>query len=221
MRIAALALVSALALGACNPSAPREGAPGQAADAGGGVFPNLSQAAYRTEATISGDDGRSLPLVMIRDGRKMRLEMTTGEGQSTIISNAETGETFVIATMGGRTMALRGDSTGFKDPAESWGGELAASATRTGSCSVAGENGAEWTRTEDGVAKTACVTGDGIILRATEGGRTTWETSSVQRGPQSAELFALPPGVQVMDLGNMGAAMNEAMERAKAGRGGQ
>ncbi len=220
MRIAALALVMVLALAACSPSAPRGENSGSADDSGGGLFPNLSQTAYRAEATIS-QDGRAVPLVMIRDGQKMRLEMTTGEGQSIIISNGETGETFVLANAGGRTMALRGDNASFTDPTQSWSTEVAATATRTGSCSVAGESGAEWTRTEDGVVKTTCVTGDGIILKATEGDQTTWETTSLQRGPQAADLFVLPPGIQVMDFSNMGAAMNDAMERAKAARGGQ
>lgn len=206
MRIALLALVTALA--ACNPSAPQE-PPAPPASA----FPNLAQAAYRVEATVS-KDGRALPLVMIRDGQNMRLEVDTGEGPSAIISNGETGETLVIVTMGGRTMALRGDNSGFTDPAAAWSAEIAATATRTGACMVAGENGAEWTRTEDGVAKTACVTEDGIILRTAEAGVTNWETTSVQRGPQSAELFTVPPGVQVMNLGNMGAALNDAIGRS-------
>ena len=62
------------------------------------------------------------------------------------------------------------------------------------------------------------VTDDGIILRAREGERTVWETTSVQRGPQDASLFTLPPGVQVMDLSNMGAAI-EAMEKARSQAG--
>jgi hypothetical protein len=45
-----------------------------------------------------------------------------------------------------------------------------------------------------------------------------WETTSVQRGPQDASLFTLPPGVQVVDLSDLGPAM-EAMERAKAAAG--
>ncbi len=47
------------------------------------------------------------------------------------------------------------------------------------------------------------MTNDGIILRAQEGDRLTWEATRVQRGPQSDDLFVLPPGVQVMDLGAM------------------
>jgi hypothetical protein len=116
-------------------------------------------------------------------------------------------------------MRIGQQGTPVSDPSAEWSGDMAANATRTGTCSVAGENGVEWTRaaTEDGgEANTACVTGDGIILRAKEGDRTVWETTSVQRGPQSAELFTLPPGVQVMDLGNM---MQDAMRQAQEAAG--
>jgi len=82
---------------------------------------------------------------------------------------------------------------------------------------VAGENGAEWTREENGAPQTACVTSDGIILRATEGGQTVWETTSVQRGPQSADLFTLPAGVQVIDLNNLGSAI-ENLARSQGGQ---
>jgi hypothetical protein len=179
------------------------------------LFPDLSRAAYRAEATLTHTDGTTMPVVMIRDGRKMRMEINAPQGASTLITNAETGESFIISDAGGQTMAIRATGMGdqFTNPAEEWQGELSSEATRTGSCSVAGENGAEWTKTtEADGTDTVCVTEDGIILRATDDGRVVWETTSVQRGAQSADLFALPEGVQVLDLGNM---MNEAMERAK------
>ncbi len=69
------------------------------------------------------------------------------------------------------------------------------------------------------MVRTACVTNDGIILEAKEGDRITWQTTSVQRGPQAAELFTVPAGVQVIDMADMGAAMRDAMERAKAAQG--
>jgi hypothetical protein len=216
MRRVFLALASVCALTACNPSAPA--GDNQAADAGGGLFPDLSRSAYRAEATITNPDGETLPVVMIRDGRKMRMEVNAPQGASTIITNAETGESFIISNQGGRTIAIRasGLNEGLTNPVDEWQGELSQDATRTGSCSVAGENGAEWTKTteQDGT-DTVCVTEDGIILRATDDGRVVWETTSVQRGAQSADLFALPPGVQVMDLGNMGGMLNEALEAAK------
>ncbi len=215
MRRAVLGLVSVCALAACG-----QGAQQQSADAGGGggLFPDLSTAAYRAEATLSNQDGESIPVVMIRDGRKMRMEMNATEGASTLITNGDTGESFLLTNQGGRLMAIRatGLDQGLANPGDAWQGELSESATRTGSCSVAGETGAEWTKTttEDGT-DTVCVTEDGIILRATDDGRTVWETTRVERGAQSASLFVLPDGVEAVDLGNMGALMNQALEAAK------
>lgn len=217
MRRVFLALASVCALAACNPAAPA----GESADAGaggGGLFPDLNRTAYRAEATISNQDGSTTPLVMIRDGRNMRMEVNASEGASTIITNGDTGESFIITTQGGRQFAIRatGLGQGVTNPIDEWQGDLAQNATRTGTCSVAGETGAEWTKTtaEDGT-DTVCVTEDGIILRATDDGRVAWETTSVQRGAQSAALFTLPEGVEAMDLGNMGNALNQAMEAAK------
>jgi hypothetical protein len=217
MRIAALALISACALAACNQSGPSDSAD---SNAGGGLFPDLATASFRAEATLTSNDGEAMPIVMIRDGRKVRMEFNAGEGASAVITNGESGESYVLTTQGGRTMAIRasGFDDAISDPAHEWQGDLAESATRTGTCSVAGENGAEWTKTttEDGT-DTVCVTEDGIILRATDDGRTVWETTSVQRGPQAAAQFELPAGVQVMDLGNLGAAAQQAIDRARAG----
>lgn len=213
MRRLVLAVVSVCALVACNPSAPA----GQSAatDGGGGAFPNLNAAAFRAEATLTHSDGQSIPVVMIRDGRKMRMEVNAPQGATTIINNGDTGESFVITTQGGRQIAIRADSLGdtFQNPIDDWQGELAQSATRTGNCTVAGETGAEWTKTtEADGTDTVCVTDDGVILRITDDGRVAWETTSVQRGPQAATLFTLPEGVQTLDLGN---ALNQALEAAK------
>lgn len=213
MRSAVLALASAALLAACNPSAPAGGDAG-----GGGLFPDLNRVAYRAEATLTNQDGETTPIVMIRDGRKSRFEFSGEDGASTIITNGDTGESFVLTTQGGRTMAIRasGMSETFTDPADAWQGGLAQDATRTGACAVAGESGDEWTKTtEADGTDTVCVTDDGIILRATDDGRVVWETTSVQRGAQAANLFTLPEGVQVMDLGNMGQMMEQAMEAAK------
>jgi hypothetical protein len=197
MRSAALALASVCVLAACNPAAP-----------GGGAFPDLTSGSYRAEANIVGEDGTTMPVVMIRDGRKLRMEMTVpGAGQTVMITNPDTGEDYVISNMGGRQVAMRisGDDSPVSDPAAEFSGEWAANATRTGNCNVAGENGAEWTQaaSEGNEASTSCVTNDGIILRGTQGDRVVWETTSVQRGAQDAALFALPEGVQAMDLGSM------------------
>jgi len=198
MRSAALALASVCVLAACNPAAP-----------GGDVFPDLTSASYRAEANISGDGGQTMPVVMIRDGNKMRMEMTIpGAGQTIMITNPDTGEDYVISN--GMAMRISGGDTPVSDPSAEFSGDWAANATRTGNCNVAGENGVEWTRaaTEGDEASTSCVTNDGIILRGTNGDQVVWETTRVQRGPQDAALFTLPAGTQVMDLGSMMAPAN-------------
>lgn len=208
-----LGLAATAVLAACNPSGSQN-----AQNNASTTFPDGSAAAYRIEAVAHHENGSTMPIVMARDGQKLRMEFSNEDGATTIISNGETNESYVIGQAQGRTFAMRADMTGsgqFEDPIGDWRGELAQDATRTGACSGAGENGEEWTQTtEAGVAKTACVTSDGIILGATEGGRTVWETTSVQRGAQPAELFTLPPGVQVMDLGNMGGVM-DAIQKAQ------
>ncbi len=187
MRNLAAALLMTMALGACGQESPPTPPPPPTS-----AFPDLAQGSYRLEANIS-QDGRSAPIIMIRDGKKMRVELVTGEGPSTIINDGESGETHVIITIGGRQMAVRGNTAAANiDPAANWSADIAANATRTGVCEVGGETGGEWT--QNGAAKTLCVTQDGIILRATESGITTWETTSLLRGPQGAENFAPPPG---------------------------
>lgn len=212
MRVTVLALISACALAACNPSAPN------GADSGGGLFPDLNGGSYRQEITVTSDEAGGAPvaMVMIRDGAKVRWEINSGEGLSTIINNGE--HTYIITNEDGRTMAIEanGVTEAFTNPADQWRGELSANATRSGSCSVAGQNGEEWTKTsaEDGT-QTVCVTNDGILLRATDEGRTVWETTRVDRGAQAAAQFELPEGVQVMNLGDIGGMMEGLTEAAR------
>lgn len=193
---------SALALAACNPAAPGGGA------AGGGLFPTATASSYRIEAVLTHEDGSTMPLVLVRDGQKQRMELNGEEGSSIIISNGETGESFTIVTMNGQTVAMRSvadAALGALDPSQDWRAELAATATRTGGCSGAGQSGSEWTNTKDGAVQTICITEDGIILAATAGGRAVWQTTQVRRGGQPADQFTLPPGVQVVDMGNAAA----------------
>jgi hypothetical protein len=198
-----MALVSACALAACNPGAPA----GDAGGAGGGAgnaFPNLFQTAYRAEGTMTNpEDGQPMPVVMIRDGRRMRLEMTSAQGQMAIINNPDSGETFMVTSSGGQTVAMRVATADYSNPAEEWQAEMS-TATFVGPCSGAGQTGTEWTRTEGEDVSNVCVTGDGIVLRASENGQTTWETTGVQRGSQNAALFAAPAGVRIVDMTGAG-----------------
>ena len=216
MRALAVVLISAAALAACgqNATAPNAGGGGSAANA----FPNLFQTAYRAEATITNPrDGTTMPVVMIRDGRKMRMEMTTEQGPAIMIMDPDSGENLMISNAMGRQVAMRVRTDQLENPADEWA-EAMSGSTFTGPCAGAGQTGSSWARTSDeGKPQTVCVTGDGIILQATEDGHTTWETTSVQRGPQAATLFQAPPGVQVMDLGDLGAQAQAAIREAQKG----
>ncbi len=211
MRIAAVALMAAIMVSGCGQGAPNTG--------GGGVsnvFPNLFQTAYRAEANIlNPQTGELSPIVMVRDGQKMRMEINSPEGQMVIISNGDTGESLIISQAEGRQFAMRQTDAGVDAPEDAWGAEIAANATFAGPCVHIGETGAEWRRTDEQGENATCVTGDGIILWSSVNGARTWEATSIARGPQPAELFAAPPGVQVMDLGNM----SDMIDRARANAG--
>ncbi len=205
MRGSALALVVACALGACNQNAPGGDAPQGSAP---GVFPNLFQTAYRAEGVIAGPEGQESPVVMIRDGQKMRMEMTTPQGDFAIVINHDTDENFMITQMGGRPVVMRQSHAGMVTPPEDlWSGDLSQTATAAGPCAHAGETGTEWRRTDANGEGAGCVTADGIILWASQNGTRTWNTTAVQRGPQDPSLFAIPPGVQVLDPAQLGTGM--------------
>lgn len=224
MRILALALLSACALAACNPS-------GSAGNGGGdGAFPTLGDGAdFRAEITATNDDGEGIPMVMIRSGQKQRLEFASDDGQMVVVSDgSEGGESWVLMTSSRGTMAFRGLNQGqqYTDYVTEWQNEAGMNMTRSGDCSVAGESGSEWTGQDEEGTKTVCVTSDGILLRGTENGQTRWEATDVQRGAQASSLFELPPGVQFTDISSMmpqgnpemEAAIRDAMEKAKAGQ---
>jgi len=213
MRVATLALTVVVLLAGCGQGTPGGGGNGgSAADAVSSVFPNLFQTAYRAEADIRNpESGEITPIVTVRDGHKTRMEF----GSTIIIANGDTGETLVIAEADGRRYAMRqNNADAIKAPEEYWADEAANSATFAGPCVHLGEAGGEWRRTEEGSAAASCVTPDGIILWSSMNGERTWETTSIQRGPQSADLFTLPPGVELLDLNNMAGMI----ERARGGQ---
>lgn len=217
MRIAALALVSACALAACNPSAPSgQSADNAAANNGGGSAPAFGQASYRADMMMTAG-GQSMPTVMYRSGSKTRTETTTPMGSQIMIMDTSTHEGFVILDIAGTTVARHIDAgaTTQVDPGQ-WRPEDLTATQQTGTCNVAGESGAEYTRTMDSGSVVGCVTSDGIMLRTSMNGSTVMEATRIQRGPQEASLFTVPPGVQVVE-GNDMSAIAAAVARAKGG----
>lgn len=209
MRGLALALISAGMLAAC----------GQGGGASNQELPNVSTGHYRAEATVTSAAGVSMPLVMYRDGDKSRTEFSTGEGQIAIVNGGAGGESFVLITRDGQTMGIRGTESPFGSMVPTVGQEpVNINARRIGACEGAGERGSEWAHTEEGGEQNAiCITEDGIVLRAKQGERTMWETSSVSRGRQDAALFAVPAGVQLVDGGAMMGQMGQMMQQGANG----
>jgi hypothetical protein len=66
--------------------------------------------------------------------------------------------------------------------------------TRGGEAKVAGLGCTDWSWTENGQTRTACVTPDGVLLRSTVDGKTVVQALSVSYHQQSADLFEVPRG---------------------------
>ena len=67
--------------------------------------------------------------------------------------------------------------------------------SRVGADTVAGLACTQWRTTDTrGEQTLACTTDDGVMLRATAGGRVLMEAVSVSYTPQDQAVFALPPG---------------------------
>lgn len=234
MRIAALAFVSILAMAACSPSAPAGGASGStAAPANTGAsngFPQGGNVSFRQTATMT-IHGTSIPEVIYHDGAKMRTEMTGPMGEMTSIVNNDTHEAFNITHIAGRTIATRTDLSQIQTHAsttvdvEAMRAQMQARAHRLGDCTAAGEHGGEWsvdapegmsTTTTSGT-RSMCITNDGIMIQMKMDGNVVFDTQSLQRGPQDASLFQLPPGVQATETRIPSqASIADAMARARA-----
>lgn len=199
MRIS-VAAIALLTLAAC-------GQPSSTTTAASSAAPT-NTASYRAEATVHDDDGGAQQLVMYVDGGKTRFEV----GDQVMVVNNETGEGFATVEMGGRQVPMALPQGAVQAiPGSNWLNLAGMQMTRTGVCSALGEQGSEWSKTEDGDTDTGCISNDGILLKATSNGRVTWETTSIARGPQPAALFATPEGA--MSVEDM---MRDAMAKAKA-----
>ena len=221
MRIIAAAAIAALALAACNQNNSQSAQSSATTTTvsppapGGGLFPDMTSVSYRLEATIS-HDGHSRPIVMIRSGHKMRMEMSSDQGQQTMIMDPDSQQNLLILNQGGHLSGMRMANMATPDVTAAWREQMGGNSHRAGDCSVAGEHGQVWEHVDEGGAnpRAFCVTSDGIPLRGTDNGAVVFEASSVQRGPQSADLFQAPAGVRIMEI-NANAAAAAAAAMAK------
>jgi hypothetical protein len=94
---------------------------------------------------------------------------------------------------------------------QQYGPTASATYRRTGSDTVAGIACNVWTFEDRGNSGTACVTADGVMLRAqgtSQGQSGTMEATQVAYGAQDAARFARPQGYQAMQIPGMpGGAM--------------
>ncbi|MES1156454.1 MAG: hypothetical protein ABUL73_01630 [Alphaproteobacteria bacterium] len=223
MRRAVFVGLIAAALAACSPPAQKgetpnaQTAPAAAGATLAGAFPNLFQTSYRAEATRTGADGSTRTMVIVRDGRRTRIERTDPvHGDQIVINNPDAHEMLMIMDRGGQKMAIRSTSMDMDDVVDQWRTDAQNAVHATGPCSGAGEIGTQWTRQDaDGKAHSVCITSDGIILNAAENGQTTWQTTRIQRGPQDPALFAAPAGIRVMNLNAGASALLERLRAAK------
>lgn len=224
----AAALAAALTLAACGLGAPK--------------FPTFGETSYRIEGmTTPADGGAPIRTVIYRDGPRMRVETALPNvGPATIVFNEATSAAYVLTTAppvaGPAPAAAPGaiapataagaaapsgvavrvqDAEAPKALEEPWAALGADGAQSTGACNVAGEAGHNWRPKDDtqGVERTACITDDGIVLEVREGDAVLFAATSLQRGPQAASLFGVPPGYQVVDPQAIMSAIGSTMEQ--------
>ncbi|MGE0829586.1 MAG: outer membrane lipoprotein carrier protein LolA [Hyphomonadaceae bacterium] len=211
MRHLILAGFAALALTACGQTNTAETAADQA------QTPNLLGSSYRAEALATSQaDEPPTQIVMIRDGAKVRMEVTAAQGQVVTIVDPAAQEAYTLMPAQRQAMRISLD-TEIPTPEQAWQDAFQnGSAVLTGPCTVAGEVGSQWQIAAEGEPlKTSCVTADGILLRSTEGERTVWETTSVTRGAQDAAFFTVPADYRVLDLTQMMSGAKQMMEQMR------
>jgi hypothetical protein len=97
-----------------------------------------------------------------------------------------------------------------------WAALGASNARSVGDCTAANQRGHEWQPKEapaPGVLRIACITADGIVLRVRENNRVLFEATNVQRGPQNASLFGVPPGYQMINPQAVAQGLGERMDQ--------
>lgn len=202
MRHVLKAVVLALTLAACGQAAPP--APIASSSGPASAFPNVRQTPFRAAAAMVGPAGASLNVVVLRDGSRSRVEVPSPQGEVMRVTDSASGETLMWRRQLGRSVLLEADDP--SKPPETppdyvfpdfwWEGDVAASMRQVGACELLGERGTEWSRESEAGPQNVCITADGVVLWASNSGATIWRLTSLQRGPQDASAFALPPGVR-------------------------
>ncbi len=182
------------------------------------VTPPLFQAAYRVDAEMFPESGGAgLPLVMVRDGDRTRMEITTPESGRVVVISAA-GESYLIRELLGLYDVIRIAPGAAPQPPDVAWTAPGVRVRRTGDCRVASETGGMFESTDPvtGQRGVACISSDGVMLEARENGRLVWRASRVLRGPQDPAQFTPPPGAAILDAEGLAANADTALQGLQA-----
>lgn len=193
-----------------------EGLPRPSVDYTGVYDFSLAEKGLEVTIASSGDDQRMAfpPGVGPGGGSWAQVVLNQDYGAKTYVWPVGEGAPKIATTM------ARSDLGGM---ASAFGVDVdaAANAKRTGTDEVAGEKCAIWeiAAAPDAEAPgSACVTRDGIMLRAKSGEQTVMEAKSITRGAQDPALFAPPADYEIIDMGECMRLSADMMEAIRAGK---
>lgn len=163
--------------------------PAQASDV---IYPTKP---FKADMTISAE-GQNVPATLYGQGKSMRVELSQG-GQNVVqIMDLENGEAFMLIDMAGTPTAMRMD---VGDAMARFGMSSNDLGRSTGSKRIAGQS----CKTYQIKAATVCLTKHNIALESVSPDGTM-RVDKIKMGRQSADLFKVPAGYRVMDLGGLG-----------------
>jgi len=194
-------------------------------------YPDFSHSpAFRLEGVrMPLGGGAPQKVVIYRDGPKFRIETLLPGGRTIVVFDPATNDAYALtpqtsslvraASNAPRVLgtAVRVSDAAAPQPLETpWALLMPAGVSKIGPCRMANQSGDEWRATDTalGVAqRTACITPDGIVLQEREQNKTIFAATRLDRGPQAASLFGVPPDYQ---RSSPGAAAPETTAAAAA-----
>ncbi len=169
-------------------------------------FPTVDFMLEGKIVAASAGQAQGMTTVMRHHSGKMRVDVDNMgmKGYMLMERNGKVA-TMVMEPAPGTKMAMEIDlsqaSAANSGPTDLWNmkGE------RIGTDRILGESCDWWLAEHNGKKSKACVTPDGIPLKAVDGqtNEAMWEVVRLERRPQDAALFVVPPDAQRMQMPNM------------------
>ncbi|MBI1364890.1 MAG: hypothetical protein GC153_02900 [Alphaproteobacteria bacterium] len=200
----------------------------QAAGAPAG-FPDM-KASYRAVYDLHSDEKNAPKEITLEaDGPgKMRIEMAhmnakRAKAGSKLISvfDASNDQMIMYATgpEAPKKALVMPQKRGFMNTVLKWKEAKGPQPKRIGTDKVAGLSCEVWQTDDAGGRQQACITSDGILLRAGKAGEEPEIVArEVRKGPMPDSDFKVPDGFEVLDMGPCQDMMQKAAEAARAGK---